>query len=265
MNPPGKIKVALFLFIWAVIGMPFAQSEGHEAGKDVDWSGVALDEKLGKKVPRDAVFLDEHGDKITVGSYIDRPVLVLPIYYTCPQTCGLLLGNLASALNDVPLTPGKDFKVLSLSIDEEDNPSNALQAKKNYLKILKRSFADDDWKFLTGDIKTIRRFTDAAGYGFKRTGGRNFVHPNVLIVLARDGTIIRYIYGPIFLPFDVGMALTEATKGIPAISVRKLLAYCFSYEPKNKTYSFRLVQILSLGFLVLLGIMFFFLLRKKKV
>jgi protein SCO1/2 len=256
-------KVIFVIVLWAVIGAVLPRSDGHEAGKNVNWSGVSVDENLGKKIPLDATFLDEHGNRTTMGGFVDRPTLMLPVYYTCPQSCGLLLGNLASALNDVPLKPGKDYRVLAFSIDYEDDPHNALQAKKNYVKILKKGFPEEEWKFFSGNNLNIRRVTDAAGYRFRRTGRHNFIHPNVLIVLARDGTIIRYMYGQFYLPFDIAMALTEATRGIPAISVRKLLSYCFSYEPKNKTYSFRIVRILGVGFMVLLGIMFFFLLRKK--
>jgi protein SCO1/2 len=258
-----RSRVIFIIVLWAVIGALQSQSEGHEAGENADWSGVSIDENLGKKAPLEAVFLDEHGNKTTLGRFVDRPTLVLPVYYTCPQSCGILLGNLASALNDVPLKPGKDYRVLAFSIDYEDNPSNALQAKKNYVKILKKGFPEAEWKFFSGNNVNIHRFTDTVGYRFRRTGRHNFIHPNVLIVLARGGTVIRYIYGPFFLPFDIAMALTEATKGVPAISVRKLLSYCFSYEPKNKTYSFRIVRILGIGFMILLGIMFFFLLRKK--
>jgi protein SCO1/2 len=249
--------------ICAGLLMALYTADGHQAGGAVDWSGVRVDEKLGKKIPGDAVFRDEHGNRVTIGDYVNKPTLVLPIYYQCPQSCGIMLGNLAAAMNDVPLVPGRDFRVLCLSFDVADDPSIALQAKKNYFKIIKKGFPDGDWKFLTGDITNIRRFTDAAGYHFKKSGRHDFIHPNVLIVLSRGRTIIRYLYGPVFLPFDIGMALTEATRGTPAISVRKLVSYCFSYEPKNKSYSFRAVQILSLGIFLIVGIVMFFLLRKK--
>jgi protein SCO1/2 len=249
--------------ICAGLLMALHTADGHQAGKDVDLSGVGVDEKLGKKVPGDAVFRDEHGNTVTIGGYVNKPTLVFPIYYQCPQSCGLMLGNLAAALNDVPLSPGRDFRVLCLSLDTEDDPSIALQAKRNYFKIIKRDFPEGEWKFLTGDIKNIHRFTDSVGYRYKEAGRHNFVHPNVLIVLSRDSTVIRYLYGSVILPFDIGMALTEATRGTPAISVRKLVSYCFSYEPKNKTYTFRAVQFLSLGIFLILGVVMFFLLRKK--
>ena len=174
-----------------------------------------------------------------------------------------MLGNLAAALNEVPLKPGEDFRVISLSIDPKDDQASALQAKKNYFKIIKRDFPEYNWKFLTGSQVNIRRVTDSFGYHYKQVDRHNFVHPNVMVVLSHDGTIIRYLYGPLFLPFDIGMALTEASKGTPSISIRKLLSYCFTYEPEKKTYAFNTVRILVLGILAMIGVIMFFLLRKK--
>jgi protein SCO1/2 len=116
---------------------------------------------------------------------------------------------------------------------------------------------------LTSGEESIRSLTDALGFKFKRTGPHMFIHPNVLIALAPDGTIIRYLYGPRFLPFDIGMALTEAAKGTPGLSIRKLLTYCFDYDPESKSYVVRSFRFLALGIVVLLGILFFFVVRKK--
>lgn len=82
-------------------------------------------------------------------------------------------------------------------------------------------------------------------------------------MLAADGTIIRYLYGPEFLPFDIGMAVTEAQRGTPSLSIRKLVSYCFSYDPAQKTYVFTAVKFIIVGIIALLGVMLFFLLRRK--
>jgi len=85
-----------------------------------------------------------------------------------------------------------------------------------------------------------------------------------MAVVSPKGKIIRYIYGPSFLPFDMGMALTEAEKGTPSLSIRKLLSFCFNYEPEKKRYTFATVRILVIAFLLMLAVIMFFLLRKKK-
>ncbi len=280
----NKIRYIIFLFSFAFLypGSGNAhESHDKEMKFSVDGSGlvksriavsgeskvnsgeIGVDEMLGKKIPADAVFFNELGRKVLLGDLIDRPTIILPVYYYCPDSCGQMLGHLSAALGNVPLTPGKDYRVIALSIDYEDDPAVAHQTKKNYFRLIKKNFPEESWPYLTGDLKNINLFADSIGFRFKRTGKHIFAHPNVMVMVSRDRTIIRYLYGPSFLPFDIGMALTEAEKGIPSISIRKLLSYCFNYEPEKKTYSFRAVQFLVIGVLLIIGIFLFILLRKK--
>jgi protein SCO1/2 len=224
---------------------------------------VGVDEHLGEKIPLDVVFVDERGRETAIGAAITKPTLVLPIFFSCPVTCPIMLANLANAINDVPLEFGRDYGVIAFSFDEEDRPDIARESKGNFTKILKQELPREEWRFLTSGEESIRSLTDALGFKFKRTGEHMFIHPNVLIALAPDGTIIRYLYGPRFLPFDVGMALTEAAKGTPGLSIRKLLTYCFDYDPESKSYMIRSFRFLALGIVVLLGVLFFFVVRKK--
>jgi protein SCO1/2 len=224
---------------------------------------VGVDERLGDKIPMDVVFVDARGQQLAIGEAITKPTLVLPVFFSCAVTCPIMLANLAQAINDVPLEMGKDYDVVAFSFDETDEPALALTAKGNFTKILEEDLPREEWKFLTGDKESIHSLTGAMGFNFKRTGEHMFIHPNVLIALAPDGTIIRYLYGPRFLPFDIGMALTEAAKGTPGLSIRKLLTYCFDYDPESRSYIVRSFRFLALGIVVLLGIFFVFLVRRK--
>lgn len=230
-----------------------------KAGMD---TAVGIDEKLGQKIPLALTFKDEENQALSLAGYIQKPTLILPVFFTCPQTCSLMLANLAQALNQVPLTPGLEYRVLAFSFDDEDTPSAARFSKSNYIKLLSNDFPAADWKFLTGDLMSITSFTQSAGYRFKKTGKHSFTHPNVLIVTASDGKIIRYLYGPDFQPFDIGMALTEATKGTPQISIRKILTYCFQYDPQSRGYVLKTFRFFAAGVVVLLMLFLVFLLRK---
>jgi len=244
---------------------PMHQPHDHEAmEKETKSDGaVGVDEHLGEKIPLDIPFVDEQGRELSIGEAITKPTLVLPIFFSCTVTCPIMLANLANAINDVPLEFGRNYGVIAFSFDAEDGPDVARESKGNFTKILDQELPREEWRFLTGGEESIRSLTDALGFNFKRTGPHMFIHPNVMIALAPDGTIIRYLYGPRFLPFDVGMALTEAAKGTPGLSIRKLLTYCFDYDPESKTYMVRSFRLLALGTLALLGILFFFIVRKK--
>jgi protein SCO1/2 len=224
---------------------------------------VGVSEKIGQFIPADIRFSDENGHPLILGNFIDRPTLILPIFYHCPRICSLLLANLANALNGVTFTPGSEYRVLAASFNEEETPDDAKDAKKNYLQLLGKDFPETEWKFLTGDLKNIRSLTDAIGFKFKKIDSRSFVHPNVLVSVAANGKIIRYLYGPDFLPFDISMAIAEAEKGTPGISIKKLVSYCFSYDPASKRYVFKLFRVSAIVILSLLAVFIFFLLRKK--
>ncbi|HXE98349.1 MAG TPA: hypothetical protein VN642_18240, partial [Dongiaceae bacterium] len=84
--------------------------------------------------------------------------------------------------------------------------------------------------------------TDALGFHFQRQG-RDFIHPVASMVVSPDGTIIRYLYGTTILPKDLALALIEAKNGIAGVSVRKLMEYCFTYDPTGKTYVFNLLRV----------------------
>lgn len=255
LRPAAFLAAAL---VCAALGP--APAPAHGGGAE-DLAGVGLEDRTGARVPLDILFTDERGARRPLAAYADRPTLVLPVYYSCRQSCSLMLEDLARAVGRVSLKPGRDYRVLALGIDPTEGPAQALASKNTFDRLLAGPPADGDWRYLTGTDAAIKRFADAAGYRFKRTGKHDFAHPNVLIVLARDGRIIRYLYGPGFLPFDLGMALTEAARGTPSLTIRKALSYCFAYDPGSRTYAFRAARVLGGVIFLLMAAGLFFLLR----
>lgn len=221
---------------------------------------VKVEEQLGKFAALDAHFKDEKGNSIKLETLFDKPVVLLPIYFMCPSICSFLQAELAGALNLVDQIPGKEFNVITLSFAEDEDYTHAHDAKKNYSNLINRDFPLENWFYLTGDTENIRKLTDSLGYYFIKTKPHFYVHPSVLVVLAKDGKIIRYLYGPDFLPFDLGMAISEADRGEPGISIKRgVLSFCFDYDPQNKTYVFKMfritgtvILILALGFIIFL-------------
>jgi len=205
---------------------------------------VKVDEQQGKYVALDAVFNDESGKQITLETIFDKPVVLLPIFFSCTSVCNLLQADLANALNFVDQIPGKDFNVITLSFSDDEDHTYASTSKINYNNLIKRDFPLNNWFYLTGDQENIRRLTNSLGYYFIKKQEHFYIHPAALMVLDRDGKIIRYLYGPGFLPFDLGMALNEAERGEPGISIKRgVLSFCFDYDPENKTYVFKMFRI----------------------
>ena len=222
-------------------------------------AATGLEEHLGQKIPLDLVFRDESGKPVRLGALITVPTIILPVYFSCTNECNFLQGGLASALPSVKRKPGEEYRVISVSFDDTETPALAARYKRMYLTSMNGIFPADGWRFLTGDAKNIRELTDAAGYRFQRKG-REFIHPVASFVVARDGTIVRYLYGTTFLPKDLTLALLEARDGKVGATIRKVVGYCFSFDPKGKTYVFNLLRVSATVVLTSMGAFLAFLL-----
>ncbi len=221
-----------------------------------------VEEKNGEFLPLETVFQDETGRSVTLAELIDRPTILLPVYFYCPGSCSLNLANLATSVSRSRLKPGKDFGVIAFSFDEKENADNARVAKRNYLRLLPDDFPENKWKFLTGSKESIEAVTDAIGYAYKPQEDGTFIHPSALAVIAADGMIIKYVYGK-FSTGDVDMAISEARSGQPAMSVKRFLEYCINYVPLKSQSFYQTVKIsVLLGFAVF-GTLFILYVRKS--
>jgi protein SCO1/2 len=227
---------------------------------------VELVEHLGEKIPLNLTFNDASGTEIKLSSLIDRPTLIVPVYYDCRSVCNFMLGGLSQVLPEIRLTPGEDFRVLAISIDPEETVALAAHNKKTYLTAIQAPFPKDAWRFLTGTQENILQLTDALGYYFMKEG-EEFLHPVAAIVVSGDGTIIRYLIGQRFMALDLSMAFYEASEGRIGTPIRKALEFCFSYDPEGRRYVFNLLRVSGTVILLTLGSFLLFLIlsgRKKK-
>ena len=117
---------------------------------------------------------------------------------------------------------------------------------------------------MTGDKENIRKLTDAIGFHFKRVG-EDFEHPVSLVILAPDGKIIRYMYGADPLPFDLKLALVEASKGRIGPTIAKVVRFCFSYDPKANKLVFNMLRVTgAVTLLFALSFILFLIFKGKK-
>ncbi len=267
----SRYLLAVLLFMLLQLCHTFSGLEAHtlehlhDESSSQDAGGeVGLDEHLGAKIPLGLPFRDEAGKSVILGNLVTGPTIILPVYYSCTSVCNFLQSGLAAALPAVTRKPDEGYRVLSVSFDETETPDMAARSKKMYLSSMNVSFPDSGWRFLTGDAESIRKLTDAAGFRFKRKG-RDFIHPVTCLVIAKDGTIVRYLYGTTFLPKDLAMAFLEAEDGKVGATVRKVVGYCFSFDATGKTYVFNLLRVSATVVIITAGgfLAFLFLTGRK--
>ena len=271
------VRSALKLIILSSLllaGNIFAHSEESDQSRQPVTTGqqtlqnstIGVAEHLGEKIPLGLAFHDEAGTTVTLAQLVTGPTIILPVFYRCTNVCSVLQAHMANALQRLELKPGEDYRVLSVSFDEQETPIMASRSKQAYLSAMNRPFPADGWRFLTGESAAIRSLTDSLGFSFERRGA-DFSHPVVSILVDKNGTIIRYLYGASVLPKDLALAVTEARSGVAGTSIRKVMDYCFTYDPAGKTYVFNLLRVSATAVILLAGCFLAYLLitgRKQK-
>lgn len=229
---------------------------------------VGIEENLGNTLPLNLSFIDESGKVIVLKNIITKPVVLSFVYYKCPGICSPLLTELANTLSRSDLKAGQDFQVITVSMDETETYKDAAEKKIGILGISEKELPMDSWTFLTGSKENIKHLADAAGYYFKRNG-KDFLHTGVFIFLSNKGKVCRYLYpdysrkgGFSILPFDFKMAINEASEGNPTKTMAKLIQYCFSYDPKGRTYVLNLTRIFGAGILLFMLIFIFIVIKR---
>ena len=83
---------------------------------------VGIDQKLNNQVPLDLQFRDEHGNQVELAQFFaGKPVILTLVYYNCPMLCTQVLNALDRSLQQMPIEVGKDFNVVTVSIDPTEH------------------------------------------------------------------------------------------------------------------------------------------------
>jgi protein SCO1/2 len=220
-------------------------------------------------LPKDVPFKDESGKDIKFGEVFQgRPVLLVPVFFTCKTMCvniaDGLVKTLAKATKSDSLRPGRDLDVVMLSINHKETHELA-HGKKNEIfnlltppkgrgeDIVWRKGAEKGWRMLTGSESSIRAITNVVGFKFsydKRTDIIN--HPSASMILTPQGQVSNYIVGPTFptavLKTDMALA---AKNEIGATVDQSFMFGCVRFDKSGK-YTIVVENVLRLACVVTL-------------
>jgi protein SCO1/2 len=242
----------------ALLVAPAASSTPVPASERVDRTepapkqlqGVDVSERLGKNLPKNLAFKDETGKEVLLAEYFDQkvPVIVTLNYSGCPMLCSLMLNGFTDSLKKLDYTAGKEFRILTISLDPEETPDVAHKTQNRYLGQYGRPEARDGWHFLTGSEQNIRAVADAIGFGYTYVESRQeYAHPAALAVVSPEGVITRYLYGLEYPEKTLRLALVEGSQGRIGSAVDRLILYCFHYDSSEGRYAPVAQKIMQVG------------------
>jgi protein SCO1/2 len=227
---------------------------------------VGITQKLDTQLPLDLTFRDETGKSVQLREFFGKkPVILNFVYYSCSMLCPETLSGLTTAMKGLKFELGKEFDVVSISIDPRDTPEFASDKKAEYLKRYGHPERAAGWHFLTGQQDAITALTSAAGFGYQydaKTG--QFAHATAIMIVTPQGKLAQYFYGVDFAPKDLRLGLVQASNEKIGNLVDQVLLYCYHYDPATGKYGAvvaRVLRISGAATILILGLMIVLLVR----
>lgn len=222
---------------------------------------VGIDQHLNQQLPLDLQFRDETGKDVRLGDYFNkRPIILSLVYYRCPMLCGEVLNGLTSSLSVVNFDLGRDYDIVTVSIDPRETPDVAEKTKEVYLRRYNRhaqSSAQQGWHFLTGKQDQIDRLAKAVGFRYVYDPRIDqFAHASGVQIATPDGRLSQYYYGIEYSPKDLRLGLIEASKNHIGTVVDQFILFCYHYDPATGHYGaivMRIVRLAGIVTVLLLG------------
>lgn len=212
--------------------------------------GVGITEHPGAQVPLGLEFAAEDGKPVKLSQYVSgkKPVILTLNYFRCPMLCTLLLNGLVDGLKELAWTPGDQFEVVTVSIDPLETPKLAMLKKESYITEFGRPAAAAGWHFLTGKERDIKALAASVGFGYRYDEERQqYAHAAGIFLLTPDGRVARVLYGVMFEPRTLKLALTEAGEGKVGTTADQALLYCYHYDANAGRYVVAASNIMRLG------------------
>ena len=207
--------------------------------RPVSLKDVTIEQRLNSQLPLDAEFRDETGKTVPLGSYFGkRPVVLALVYYDCPMLCTQILNGMVRAAKVLTFAPGKDYDVVAISFDARETAKLAAEKKEIYVKRYGHPETASGWHFLTGDLSSIKRVTDAVGFRYVwDVHTAQFAHASAIYVLTPEGKLSKYFYGIDYSPKDMRLGLIEASNNKIGNPVDQVLLFCYHFDPHSAKYT----------------------------
>ncbi|CAN5891945.1 SCO family protein [soil metagenome] len=243
--------VVVLCVMAGIFGAP-RTAQAQVAGMPKELEHVGVREHLDGPLPLETPFRDHTGKAVKLGDYYDgkRPVVLTFAYHSCPVLCGMVLNNAAAGLRGIGWTVGKEFDVVTISIDPEEALEKTATKRASILNEYGASRGHDGkgWHFLVGSKESIAKVAAAAGFEYQYDPEiKQWGHPSVVMITKPDGRMARYLYGLEFPAADLKLGLLEASEGRSISTIEQIILYCYHYDPQGGKYVVVAQRVMQVG------------------
>jgi protein SCO1/2 len=247
--------VSMFIFLNSRSKYELFDFKNH---KPVIFQNTEIIDKIGSFIPLHLNFTNHLGKNTSLLSNLNNKPFILTLgYYKCPMLCGLVFKGLLEMLKNLQLDIGKNFNIISISIDPKENHILASTKRKNILTSISMNENNEIWPFLVGEENNISKVAESVGFCYKYDNKSNqFIHSAGIFVLTSMGKLSKVFYGIKFNEQDVKFSLMDASNGKTGSIVDRIILSCFHYDPDSHRYGFYIfgfIRIVSI--IILIGLL----------
>jgi protein SCO1/2 len=182
--------------LWVVLAAMFAVRAFAQAPPDEK-------KAIGTQMP-DVTFTADNDSTFRLSALWGKPVVVSPIFTSCPTACPMITESLRDALREVG-EPGLGYEVLTVSFDPADD-SAAMRAYRKQWNL------PPGWRLATADSANLATFLNAIDFHVTALEEGGFAHPNLVVVLGPDLKVASYAHGVMFEADEMRAALEGASR-----------------------------------------------------
>jgi protein SCO1/2 len=213
--------------------------------------GIGIEDHAGARIPLDLPFTEVGARRVRLGDYFGdgKPALMVLAYVRCKMLCSLVLQATVDAVRAMPLEVGRDYRLITVSIDPDEEAADAAQRRAELLARIGHAGQPERWTYRVGAERPIHALADGLGFRYRwDPHTEQFAHPAAIFVIAPDGTIARTFSGISPSPGDLAAALRGPAAGpVAAEPIAERVLSCFRFDPAARAHRALIDRTLRIG------------------
>lgn len=133
---------------------------------------------------------DQDKQQVEFSSLNGRVRIVSMVFTSCASACPMIVGDIKQILSKLPPTVADKVSVDMFSFDHQKDTPEALKAFMKKMRIEK-----PQWTMYHGDKATISKLAAILGVQYKLLENGAYVHSNNIILVNKEGEVLKTIEG----------------------------------------------------------------------